>query len=318
MPGGAGEFRVAGEALQVGETVVFTSHPPGADPVRKQGDDTHLLLRMAKGGPQRKYGHRVAVRRNQPALTQIGEHEPVLRDHKLAAHVVMALLARMRFPDLYPEGMRKPAFPGQNVLGDGGENLPTVLKEICEDEARRETLIAWTRELAPMDVRDIEFPVDPTTGRIQLAFREANERRVSAYGASDGTLRFLAMLAALLGANPASLYFFEEVDNGIHPSRLRLLIDLLETQTGKGSTQIVTTTHSPELLSVVSDTTFKNTSVVCRRPETDDAVVRAVAELPNAVSLRDSQGLGKLHASGWMEDAVFLSDSQVQGDHAAG
>ena len=314
----AGEFRVTGEALRVGGTLVFTSHPKGADPVRKQDDDTHLLLRMAKGGAQKKYGHRIAVRPDQPALTQIGEHRTVLRDHKLAAGVVMALLARMRFLDLSPEGMRKPAFPGQNVLGDGGENLPTVLKEICGDEARRETLIDWTRELTPMDVRDIEFPVDSTTGHIQLAFREANERRVSAYGASDGTLRFLAMLAALLGANPSSLYFFEEVDNGIHPSRLRLLIDLLETQTGKGSTQIVTTTHSPELLSIVSDTTFKNTSVVCRRPETDDAVVRAVAELPNAVSLRDSQGLGKLHASGWMEDAVFLSDSQVQGDHAEG
>ncbi len=313
-----GEFRVTGEALRIGDSFVFSSHPQGADPVRKQDDDTHLLLRMAKGGAQRKYGHRVAVRPNQPALTQIGEHKAILRDHKLAVDAVVDVLGQMRFLDLSPKGMREPAFPGQNVLGDGGENLPTVLKEICADETRRETLIDWTRELTPMDVQDIEFPADPTTGRIQLAFREANERRVSAYGASDGTLRFLAMLAALLGTRPASLYFFEEVDNGIHPSRLRLLIDLLETQTGKGSTQIVTTTHSPELLSIVSDTTFKNTSVVCRLPETDDAVVRAVAELPDAASLRDSQGLGKLHASGWMEDAVFLSDSQVQGDHAEG
>ena len=313
-----GEFRVTGESLRVGDTDVFTSHPRGADPVRKQDDDMHLLLRMAKGGARGKYGHRVAVRPGQPALTQIGEHKAILRDHKLAADAVVGVLGQMRFLDLSPRGMREPAFPGQNVLGDGGENLPTVLREICEDEARRKTLIDWTRELTPMDVRDIEFPADPTTGRIQLAFREANERRVSAYGASDGTLRFLAMLAALLGPNPASLYFFEEVDNGIHPSRLRLLIDLLETQTGKGSTQVVTTTHSPELLSIVSETTFENTSVVCRAPETDDALVRAIAELPNATELRDSQGLGKLLASGWMEDAIFFSDRQAQSGPAGG
>ena len=63
------------------------------------------------------------------------------------------------------------------------------------------------------------------------------------YSASDGTLRFLAILAALLGTDPARLYFFEEIDNGIHPSRLRLLLDLIEGQTAKGGTQVVTTTQ---------------------------------------------------------------------------
>ena len=302
----AGRFRVTGERLGVGNRRIFDSHPPHGDPVRDQDDDTHLLLRMAKGGAQRKYGHRIAVRPNQPALTQISEHKTLLRDHKLAARTVVDAFANMRFLDLSPSRMREPAFPGQDVLGDGGENLPTVLKEICTDEARKDTLIDWTRELTPMDVRDIEFPVDPTTGRVQLAFRETNDRLVSAYGASDGTLRFLAMLAALLGTNPASFYFFEEVDNGIHPARLRLLVDLLETQTGKGATQVVTTSHSPELLSIISDDTFESTSVVCRRPETDDALIRAVSELPNAARLRDAQGLGRLHAAGWMEDAMFL------------
>ena len=54
------------------------------------------------------------------------------------------------------------------------------------------------------------------------------------YSASDGTLRFLAILAALLGTDPARLYFFEEIDNGIHPSRLRLLLDLIERTDREG------------------------------------------------------------------------------------
>ena len=214
----------------------------------------------------------------------------------------------MRFLDLSPESMRQPAFPAQTVLGDSGENLPAVLKEICADPGRRETLAEWTRELTPMDVRDFEFPTDPTTGKVQLAFRESTGRVVSAWVASDGTLRFLAMLAALLGANPARLYFFEEIDNGIHPSRLRLLADLIERCTAENGVQVVATTHSPDLLSMVGDETFKNTSVVCRRPDTDTAVVRPVASLPNAAELRQSQGLGRLHAAGWMEDAIFFTE----------
>ena len=282
-----------------------------SDETLRMGPFTVLVGANASGKSNvrdalRKLGLRVNVARDRPALAQIQEQQRVVRYHKAAARRVQDTLASMRFLDLSPERMRQPAFPGQTVLGDGGDNLPTVLKEICADSKRRETLVEWTRELTPMDVKDFDFPVAPTTGRVHLAFLEANGGRVSAYAASDGTLRFLAMLAALLGENPAGLYVFEEIDNGIHPSRLRLLIDLIESQTAKGGVQVLTTTHSPDLLSMVSDDTFKNTSVVCRRSNTNVAVIRPVAELPDAGRLRQSQGLGRLHASGWMEDAVFF------------
>ena len=121
--------------------------------------------------------------------------------------------------------------------------------------------------------------------------------------------RFLAMLASLLGKQPARLSFFEEIDNGIHPARLRLLLDLIERQTSKGNIQVVTTTHSPDLLSMISDDTFASTSVVYRAPEADAAIIARVADLPHAAELRASQGLGRLHASGWMEDVLALTDA---------
>lgn len=302
-----GIFRVTREELEVGWETIFTSHPGGNDPVNAQDDDTRLILRMGKTARQRKYGDRIYVRPDQPALTQIGEHRRVVKWLKDDAAAVVDILANMRFLDLEPNRMRQPAFPGQIVMGDGGENLPTVLREICTDPKRKEILAEWTRELTPMDVRDFEFPTDPTTGRVQLAFREKSDRIVSAYAASDGTLRFLAMLAALLGRKPARLYVFEEIDNGIHPSRMRLLLDLIEGQTAKKDIRVVTTTHSPDLLSMVGDDTFENTSVVCRRQDTDDAVIRRIAELPRAAELRQSQGLGPLHVSGWMEDAFAFT-----------
>ena len=179
-----------------------------------------------------------------------------------------------------------------------------MLRAICSDPDRRRALADWTRELTPMDVRDFEFPIDQTTGRVQLVFCEANGRRVSAYAASDGTLRFIAMLAGLIGSESEGMYVFEEIDNGIHPSRMRLLLDLIEGQAAKGRIQVVTTTHSPDLLALVNDKTFNDTSVVCRMEETEDAVIRRVSELPKAATIRREQGLGRLHASGWMEDAI--------------
>ena len=158
-----------------------------------------------------------------------------------------------------------------------------------------------------LDWRPIRGATNEIVRFLQGGFSLEIGLRVSAYSASDGTLRFLAILAALLDEKPAPLYVFEEIDNGIHPLRLRLLLELIERQTARNNVQVVTTTHSPELLSMVGDRTFENTSVICHLPDSDNAIVRPIAEFPNAIELRRSQSLGRLHASGWFEDAAYFT-----------
>ena len=217
-------------------------------------------------------------------------------------------LSRMRFFDFKPDRMREPATPGQTTLGDSGEYLPVVLRQICDDPSRKSTLLSWLRELTPMDVADFEFPADPS-GRIHLVICETNGARVSANCASDGTLRFLAMLVALLGRDLLPyIYFFEEIENGLHASRLHLLIELIEQVTSDGTKQVIATTHSPGLVSLVQDSTFESTSVVCRLEGANEAVIRPVAELPKAQELRKTQGLGRLLAGGWMETALAFTE----------
>ena len=243
-----------------------------------------------------------------PILNLSDEGRPVLLQQPRAVRCeILDLLDSMRFLEPSPDRMREPSFPGANILGDSGENLPTVLEGICSDPTRKETLADWLSELTPMDVDSFEFPRDPS-GRIHLMICEKNDRKVSAYSASDGTLRFLALLAVLLNENPKGLYFFEEIDNGIHPVRLNLLMDLIERQTAKRGIQVLTTTHAPTLLTVMNDKTFENTSVVCRLEDTSDAIIRPVAKLPNVRELRQDQGLGRLHESGWMETALAFTE----------
>ena len=216
--------------------------------------------------------------------------------------------AKLRFLEISPERLREPSLPGAIKLGDSGDNLPTVLEAICADPQRKNVLLSWLHELTPMDVSDLEFPID-FNGRVNFRIVEGNGRKVSAYSASDGTLRFLGMLAALLDEDSSGLYFFEEIDNGIHPARLHLLLDLIERQTAKGKIQVVATTHSPDVLNLIDDTTFEHAVVVYRDEHAADAVIRRVAELPNARDLRKSQGLGRLHTSGWMEDILAFSEA---------
>ena len=125
------------------------------------------------------------------------------------------------------------------------------------------------------------------------------------------------MLAAFLGEDTAGLYFVEEIENGIHPSRLHLLLDLIEMQTAKSGIQVVATTHSPALLAAMNDRTFDDTSVVCRLPHTTDAIIRPLSAIPNASALRKTQGLGRLLEGGWMETALAFTEGARNGEESA-
>ena len=302
-----GAFQVTAESLRLPVTSIYSTRTdPGDSPLLRLGEGQQLLYQV-KGASKRSNRNGVELSIDKPGLNQISGAKALSDEHSSYVRNVTRSFSSMRFLDLVPSRMREPSFPGQIVLGDGGEHLPTVLQSICEDTQRKETLVEWIRELTPMDVRDFEFPTDPS-GRVHLVFLEAHDRRVSAYAASDGTLRFLAMLAVLLGPEPNGLYFFEEIDNGIHPARQWLLLELIEKQTAKQGIQVITTTHSPDLLTLMNDETFKNTSVVCCLEDADDAIIRPVSELPKAGELRNSHGLGRLLTGGWMEDALAFTE----------
>lgn len=236
-------------------------------------------------------------------------HRPRNFEYIINIREIVSALARIQFLDLSPTRMREPAFSGQFRLGDRGENLPVILEDICTDTKRKAILTEWISELTPMDVVDLEFERDPS-GRVHLMICEVRGTRVSAYSASDGTLRFLAMLAVLINDNPMGLYFFEEIDNGIHPARQWLLLDLIERQVKKTKIQVVTTTHSPVLLSYANDQTFEHISVVSRLENSEDAIIRRVADLPNARNLRTSQGMDRLLTGGWMENMLAFSENK--------
>ena len=299
----SGGFRATHEELSVGGKIAYSGRA--------------ILDTMRVDSPKvQEMGDPVGqpFRSEQPALLQAAMYgeERLIEDKPV--RLMHSILTGIHFLDLVPERIREPTFPGQNMLGDGGENLPSVLEAICTDSERGRTLMSWLQELTPMDVKDFDFPRDPS-GRVHLQIVERNGRKVSAYSASDGTLRFLGILAALLGPNEGGLYFFEEIDNGIHPNRLWLLLDLIEQQTAKGKIQVVTTTHSPALLAWMNDTTFENASVVYRDEYWAHSVIRPIAGLYNLRELRKSQGLERLLTNGWFETAMKASEGDADTDH---
>jgi predicted ATPase len=236
-------------------------------------------------------------------------------DDSISRHLsklALTAISEMRFLDFNTDVMRLPTFAGQNVLGDRGENLSSVMLDICRDETRKAILLDWLQSLTPMDAKDFDFPED-FTGKVLLRIEEASGQKTTAYSASDGTLRFLGLLAALLGNQRSRFYFFEEPENGIHPNRLSLLLQLMEQEVANGSMQIVITTHSPLLLNFLSPESLEYASLMYRKGDRAESRITKIMDIPNARELVANDGLSSLLDSGWLEDAMyFLEDEEVQ------
>jgi predicted ATPase len=221
---------------------------------------------------------------------------------RLMDNIIAPVLRLMRFIDLDPSMMRRASSPGQTTLTDRGENLSSVLQTLCADASTKEEIIGWLRLLTPMDVDDLRFEAD-VRGHVILMIVEKDGHAYSAYSASDGTLRFLGILAALFSPE-SGLVFFEEVENGFHPARLRLLVDLIRSRTRDGKVQVVATTHSPTLLSLLDEEMLQHASLVYRLEGEPSSRITRLLDVPDAARVLATHDRADLLASGWFEDMV--------------
>jgi predicted ATPase len=91
-----------------------------------------------------------------------------------------------------------------------------------------------------------------SAGSVQVYLREDGlSAPVPATRLSDGTLRFLALLAILLSPESATLICIEEPELGLHPDAMALLAELLVEASTK--TQLIVTTHSDILVSELTE-----------------------------------------------------------------
>ena len=130
---------------------------------------------------------------------------------------------------------------------------------------------------------------------------------VDARGMSDGTLRFLAILTALLTRPPGSLLVIEEVDNGLHPSRASMLLGMLKTVGGSRNVDVLATTHNPALLDAMGSAMVPFITVVHRDAATGSSVLTLLEDIKDLPKLLAQGSLGRLSSKGLIEKAVQQS-----------
>jgi predicted ATPase len=259
-------------------------------------------MRVVLRGSGAVQGRTTTSPRDRLLLAQLRPRARVAPEVALVAGAVRDRLRDILFLDLRPSLMRgyRPMNGGR--LGISGENLSPVLHSLAE-AGRLADVVGWLGELSSSEVEGIAF--DSTQLReVMMMLVEAGGRRISARSASDGTLRFLGEVVALLTAEPGAIIVLEEPDVGLHPARIRLLAELLQHVTSERDVQVLATTHSPTLLAHLSPKSLGNVVAFGRDPETGDSVCSRLKDLPHFATLRDSPNIERLISTGWVERAL--------------
>ena len=76
-------------------------------------------------------------------------------------------------------------------------------------------------------ILDVEVEIDDARQLLTLKVREENGIKLPAASLSDGTLRFMTLAVLASDSSIKGLICIEEPENGIHPAKVRQMVDLL-------------------------------------------------------------------------------------------
>lgn len=272
---------------------------------------------FSKGGKKPQ----IVCQNQQAVFTQLTTPARFERGHTksqqvipLAAQTFRQALERILFLDPRPNRMRDYSFIINKTLQDDGSNLSSVLYNLCEEQNQKEAVLDFIRSLPEQDIRDISFV---TTQRSEVMVRlsesfSKQERKRDAPVLSDGTLRVLAVAAAVLSAQPGSIVVIEEIDNGVHPSRARVLLDNLEKAARNRDLKILLTTHNPALLDALSLDTIPHVVACYRDPQEGDSRLLQLSEMSQYPELIAQGPVGSLMTRGILEHYLKSGKDSVQ------
>jgi predicted ATPase len=130
----------------------------------------------------------------------------------------------------------------KHPLDPTGSNLALVLQEMDFQGALQNV----KQYLQRLSDRFEDIKIRAEGGRSQIYLQERGVGMVPAIRLSDGTLKFLCLMAALFDPNPAGVVCIEEPESGLHPDALASVADALREASTR--MQLIVTTHSDALI----------------------------------------------------------------------
>ena len=158
-----------------------------------------------------------------------------------------------------------------DFLEEDFSNLALVVNDLRERQGLGSVMDEYLERFYA-SYKSLHTPIYGNT--VSLTVREAAlSRPLPASRLSDGTIRFIALLAILCHPEPPPLVCIEEPEIAMHPDSLWLVAELMRKASER--TQLIVATHSPELVSMFS--AEPDCVVVCERDPAEGTKFRRVS-----------------------------------------
>ena len=171
------------------------------------------------------------------------------------AHNLASFIEKWQLVLLNPQSMGDPIpqkrTGGPIRLNKDGSNIAEYLLSIRKlDSYAFEGIIESLQVVLPY-ARDLQPALTSELERNVYLQLTEGKYKVPGWLLSTGTLRILALLAMLRHPTPPPLIVIEEIENGLDPSTIHLMVEEMRSAVESGLTQIILTTHSPYLLDLL-------------------------------------------------------------------
>lgn len=168
-------------------------------------------------------------------------------------------MSSWRVLHLEPSSMRSPdpRWTQPHHVSASGSRIPATLHALMAQDPNTESEIVSRLQQLNSDIKELDVYVDEPGDKLALRAKISGlQKWLYARSLSDGTLRYIALALMLVDVRDRAVLCIEEPENGIHPSRIPELVDLLRdyavdaqeaVEADNPLRQIIINSHSPEV-----------------------------------------------------------------------
>lgn len=237
----------------------YFGYEHGRPMLNVRGEAALRGLRKEEVDPQRSILSQRKDPDQYPEITYLGE-----------AFTRIRIFREWSFGRYTPPRLPQPADLPNDFLAEDARNLGLVLNRLRrEPEVKRRMVEELHRLYDGID----DFEVVVEGGTVQVFFQEG-KWSVPATRLSDGTLRYLSLLAVLCHPTPPPLVCIEEPELGLHPDIVAHVATLLRGACTR--TQLIVTTHSDVLVDALTES--HDAVIVCEKHDGATRLARLDAE----------------------------------------
>jgi predicted ATPase len=207
-----------------------------------RGDITDLMQMVAAG-----------LTDKSPKLS-IDETLNDLRLREAKSDEVRAMLSSFRTYYLDPRIAMRSSLPPKDVddIGPLGESLAPFLYRLKAEKPAAFAAVKRTLKALIPSIDDLVVEIDPRRGMLDVEIRQGGTP-FSVRLVSEGTLRVLALICAVVNPWGGPVIAFEEPENGVHPRRIEMIARIFGSLLSRKDSprQMILTSHSPQFCAAI-------------------------------------------------------------------